>query len=152
MLVADRLTRGGRLTLPRRAKEALAGLVQLMSHSAPRLAAVLATSVAVQIVTATVVFVLARASGVDILFWQCAALTLPVLMVSALPLSIAGWGLREGGFALAFAFLGVPASQSITVSIVYGLAILTVALPGGVVFALTRASAGAGPASEEPAR
>nr|WP_286009781.1 lysylphosphatidylglycerol synthase transmembrane domain-containing protein [Salinicola sp. S1-1-2] len=64
----------------------------------------------------------------------------PLLMAMAIPLSIAGWGLREGAAALLWPLVGWPAQEGVTLSITYGVLILLGSLPGLVIFALGRRS------------
>ena len=55
-----------------------------------------------------------------------------VLLVLVVPLSIAGWGIREGAFVFFFGFAGVPAETSLAVSILFGLSLIAASLPGGL--------------------
>jgi glycosyltransferase 2 family protein len=57
-------------------------------------------------------------------------LALIVLLASAVPLSIAGWGPREGAAAWAFAAAGLGASTGFAVSTAYGVMALVSTLPG----------------------
>ncbi|MFP7673820.1 YbhN family protein [Marivita sp. S0852] len=76
-------------------------------------------------------------------FAFCAAalgLGLPVLVVATLvplilfamviPLSIGGWGFREGAAALLFPVMGAAASEGLATSVAFGLAFLLTVLPG----------------------
>lgn len=74
----------------------------------------------------------ARAIGADIPLTTLLALIPPVLMAMALPLSVAGWGLREGVAALVWASVGLPAEQGVAISMAYGVLVLVSSLPGGV--------------------
>ncbi|RKR02417.1 uncharacterized protein (TIRG00374 family) [Kushneria sinocarnis] len=56
-----------------------------------------------------------------------------VLMAMAIPLSIAGWGIREGAAALVWSLAGLPAEQGMTLSMTYGVVTLLSALPGALV-------------------
>jgi hypothetical protein len=56
-----------------------------------------------------------------------------VLVASSVPVSIAGWGPREGVTAWAFGFAGLGASNGLTVSVVYGVLVALATLPGAVV-------------------
>jgi hypothetical protein len=51
-----------------------------------------------------------------------------------LPISFAGWGVRELGMVTAFGFVGVPAGQAGALSIAFGLVVLASALPGGLLW------------------
>lgn len=91
------------------------------------------------------------AVGADLL-----PVALVVVLASAIPLNVAGWGPREGVAAWAFAAIGLPASQGLTVSVVYGVMALVATLPGAALLMLGRrapATAAAAPArvDAEPA-
>ena len=53
-----------------------------------------------------------------------------VLLATALPTSIGGWGPREGVAAWLFAAAGLGASQGIATATVYGVMVFAAALPG----------------------
>lgn len=56
---------------------------------------------------------------------------IPVVLFSMLiPVSIAGWGLREGTAALLWPLAGLPAAEGVTAAIVYGSLSLIASLPG----------------------
>jgi glycosyltransferase 2 family protein len=55
-----------------------------------------------------------------------------VLLVSNLPISISGWGVRETGLAVGFAAIGQSASIGVATSLIFGLASLLSALPGAI--------------------
>ena len=65
-----------------------------------------------------------------------------VLMVSSLPVSIGGWGVREAGLAAGFIVLGHSPSHAITISLLIGLSNLAVALPGVMIWALKSDNSG----------
>jgi uncharacterized membrane protein YbhN (UPF0104 family) len=83
---------------------------------------------------ATTAYTLARALhlGVDLL--DCLVLIPPVILVTTIPISIAGWGVREGAMVTAFAFIGMTQADAFVLSILFGLAYLVVALPGGAIW------------------
>lgn len=84
----------------------------------------------------------ARAIGVELPTAMLLALIPPILMVMAIPLSIAGWGLREGAAALVWVGAGLPPAQGVAVSVAYGLLVLASSLPGAL-FLLRRRVANA---------
>jgi uncharacterized membrane protein YbhN (UPF0104 family) len=78
-----------------------------------------------------VVFVVAaRSVGVDASLPVLGALALVVMLASALPLNVAGWGPREGATAWLFAEAGLGASTGVSVAVVYGVVSLVATLPG----------------------
>ena len=60
-------------------------------------------------------------------------LALLVLLAMAVPLSLAGWGPREGVAAWCFGLAGLGAQQGVAASVVYGLLVLVASLPGALV-------------------
>ncbi len=66
-------------------------------------------------------------------------LVVPVVMeLAMLPVSIAGWGVREGLMIAAFAVLGVVGEDALGASILFGLASLAFSLTGGVLWLAVR--------------
>jgi len=72
----------------------------------------------------------ARAVGADIDLATLLPLIPPVLMVMAIPLSVAGWGLRESAAALVWMGAGLDPAQGVAISLVYGVIVLVSSLPG----------------------
>jgi hypothetical protein len=71
--------------------------------------------------------------GIDLsLAVACAVLVPAILEIAMLPISIAGWGVREGATVVAFGALGLPAHQAIGSSVAFGLMVAGVSLLGGV--------------------
>ncbi|MBF0186319.1 MAG: flippase-like domain-containing protein [Magnetococcales bacterium] len=89
-----------------------------------------------------VVYCLALAVGVDVSYLACLVLVPPVVLVSVVPISLAGWGVREGAMIAAFGFIGVPAQEAFVLSVGFGLVILATGLPGGPVWLFTRRKGG----------
>ena len=72
-------------------------------------------------------------------FGQLMLLALPALLAMLIPLSVAGWGWREAGSALAFTAIGLSASQGVAVSLTYGAVVFLASLPGAAVWLLNPA-------------
>lgn len=77
--------------------------------------------------------VVARAAGVTAELATLLPVTLLVLLATAVPVSLAGWGPREGAAAWAFGAAGVGAAEGVTVSVLYGAVVLVASLPGALV-------------------
>jgi len=80
------------------------------------------------------VYVLAVGLGLDIHVLDTLVLVPPVILVMTLPISIAGWGVRETAMVTAFGFVGVADHSAIVLSIIFGIVTMVTALPGGLVF------------------
>jgi glycosyltransferase 2 family protein len=61
-----------------------------------------------------------------------------VLEIAMLPISIAGWGVREGAAVVAFGTLGIPAVMAFGASVLFALLTLVLGLSGGVSWLLAR--------------
>jgi uncharacterized membrane protein YbhN (UPF0104 family) len=81
----------------------------------------------------TTFLVAARTAGVTTSMTALLPLALLVLAAMAVPLSLGGWGPREGVAAWAFAVAGLGASLGVTTAVVYGVLVLIASLPGVVV-------------------
>lgn len=77
-----------------------------------------------------VFLVAARTAGVTAPTPRLLALAFLVLLASAIPVSIAGWGPREGAAAWAFGAAGLGAATGVEVAVVYGIMSLVATLPG----------------------
>ncbi|MBM3566692.1 MAG: flippase-like domain-containing protein [Alphaproteobacteria bacterium] len=80
------------------------------------------------------VFVLSLGLGIDIDLVDCLALVPPVILITTLPISIGGWGVRETAMIYALGLIGVAENDAGALSILVGLVGLAVSLPGGLVW------------------
>ncbi len=80
--------------------------------------------------------VAARAAGSTASPTRLLPLVLLVLLATTLPISIGGWGPREGVAAWAFSLGGLTADQGVATAVVYGVLVLVASLPGVVVLAV----------------
>lgn len=83
-----------------------------------------------------VVYVLAIGLNLEIHVLDCLVLVPPVILIMTLPISIAGWGVRETAMVTAFAFVGLPDHSTLVLSILFGILTMVTALPGGLLFLL----------------
>ena len=100
-----------------------------------------------------VYFCCARAIGIARPAAELLPLIPPVLLAMALPLSLAGWGLREGAAALVWLVAGLPAAEGVAISVAYGAVIFCASLPGALILLLDRTGKAAlrGPAEARSA-
>jgi len=99
---------------------------------------VLGYSLAIQVLNVVILYVVSRGLDMEISFVSALVLIPPVLLIAMLPISVAGWGVREGAMIVALALVGVHSAQSLALSICFGLLLITLSLPGGVIWFLTR--------------
>jgi glycosyltransferase 2 family protein len=91
-------------------------------------------SFAIHLLTVLVAWSAARAAHANVEFTQVLFLFLPVMLVATIPVSIAGWGVRESAMILAFTYAGLSQNDGLIVSILYGITTLATGAIGGVVW------------------
>ena len=57
-----------------------------------------------------------------------------VFLIALIPISFAGWGLREAGAIWLFGMVGVTSEMALAMSIIFGLLLIVAALPGLLLF------------------
>ncbi len=102
------------------------------------LLATLGASVVVQAIGATTVFAIAHSFGVRLGLLQSLALMPVVVLATAMPISIAGWGVREVAMVAVLASVGVASESALLISLFYGGLAVAISLPGGVLWLLER--------------
>ncbi len=91
-------------------------------------------STVIQALNVLTVYAAARSLGVTLDLGICMALLPPVLLLAMLPISFAGWGIRESAMLIALGLVGIPALESVAISVCYGLAVLAASAPGGIIW------------------
>jgi glycosyltransferase 2 family protein len=94
---------------------------------------IVAASAVVVIGSAATFMIAARTAGLAASPVRMIPLALLVLLAMAVPLSIAGWGPREGAAAWVFGAAGLGAAAGVTTAVVYGVLVLVSTLPGAIV-------------------
>lgn len=61
-----------------------------------------------------------------------------VTLIATLPISVAGWGVREASFVLILGFFGIDREAAVLLSVQFGLLNMLLSLPGGVVWLVMR--------------
>jgi len=117
---------------------AAASNARAVSGSASSMAHILAYSLIIHLISVTAAWCLAKAVAAPLEWSQALLLVLPVLLISTVPLSIAGWGTRETAMVLAFGYAGLPESDGLIVSVLFGIAQFTAGLLGGAIWILDR--------------
>jgi len=67
-------------------------------------------------------------------FEQVFMLIPPIMLITMLPISIAGWGVREATMMVAFGYAGLAQTDGTMVSILFGAVSFLVGCAGGVVW------------------
>jgi uncharacterized membrane protein YbhN (UPF0104 family) len=128
-LVVRAAARGGRSRLARAARTVSADLRRGLLAPGVWPRTMLASVLVVAGHTATFV-IAARVAGCTAPLGELVALLMVVQVAMVIPLSIGGWGLREGTAAWAFAAAGLGAATGVTVATLYAVLMLVAVAPG----------------------
>lgn len=104
-------------------------------------------SLAIHVLAVVAAWCVVRSIDAPVLFNQVFQLIPPVLLLTMLPISIAGWGVREATMGLAFGYAGLGADEGVNISLLFGVASFLVGAIGGLVwvFSAEKAARGAEP-------
>jgi uncharacterized protein (TIRG00374 family) len=91
-------------------------------------------AVAGQMLWALSAYLVARSLSIGLSLLDCVVMMQPVTLISSLPISIGGWGVRETAMIGLLGLVGVPASAALALSVQIGLLAMVVSLPGLVLW------------------
>ena len=129
------------LAIARRYREhALSGIAEFVSvvrrdaSVRRRLALVLSLAVMIQLLNVLILFLVGHDIGLPVSLRQWFSIAPAALLFSMIPISAGGWGLREGILLFSLRGLGARPEEAVVPSIVFGLGMLVVTLPGGLIW------------------
>ncbi len=94
----------------------------------------LAGAILVHVGICTTMTVIAWALGIDLPLAMALTVVPAVFLVSSLPLSIGGWGVREGAMVLALGLAGIESSDAFLISVTFGILAALMGLTGGILW------------------
>jgi glycosyltransferase 2 family protein len=94
-------------------------------------------SILVHVLTAVIAWCVVRSIAAPVVFSQIFLLVPPVILITMLPISIAGWGVREATMGLAFGYAGLMPNEGVNISLLLGAVSFTVGIVGGLVWILS---------------
>lgn len=89
-------------------------------------------------ITISAVFMIARGVGADVAFVDIPIVVPIVMLVLTIPISLAGWGVREGAMVLLLGVSGVSGAEAAVISVGWGLTLLVSSIPGAYFFLVLR--------------
>jgi glycosyltransferase 2 family protein len=101
----------------------------------------------VHLLAVVIAWCVVRSIAAPVLFGQVFQLIPPVMLITMMPISIAGWGVREATMGLAFGYAGLMTSEGVNVSLLFGAVSFIVGAFGGLVwiFSAEKAAKGSAP-------
>jgi glycosyltransferase 2 family protein len=152
----------GRVRMPRPSNRVLGVIAEFATVSRYLNRAIRKTLLAVAIallmslLNVVAIWLIGAAYGMSANLLTTLIATPVVFLIAMIPISAAGWGLREGAFVVAFGLFGVPSAEALTISVTFGIAVLLAYSPAAVLLLLARRTAPAAkaegyvPASSPP--
>lgn len=105
----------------------------------PRAAAIIWLSTFIgQTAALSVLWVLSKALGVDIPYTITIAVFTVSVLIATAPISVAGWGVREGVMVFLLGFASIASETALALSLLVGLCQIVAGLPGGLIWLMAR--------------
>jgi uncharacterized membrane protein YbhN (UPF0104 family) len=104
-------------------------------------------SVLVHVLAVVIAWCVVQSIAAPVVFGQIFQLIPPVMLITMLPISIAGWGVREATMGLAFGYAGLMTNEGVNISLLFGAVSFIVGAFGGLVwiFSAEKAAQGSAP-------
>ncbi|HWL21309.1 MAG TPA: lysylphosphatidylglycerol synthase transmembrane domain-containing protein [Bradyrhizobium sp.] len=103
-------------------------------------------SLFVHVLTVTIAWCVVQSIAAPVSFGQTFQLIPPVMLITMLPISIAGWGVREATMGLAFGYAGLMTNEGVNISLLFGAVSFVVGAFGGLVWVFSAEKAAQGTA------
>ena len=109
--------------------------------------AIAVLSLLVHVLAVVIAWCVVQSIAAPVVFGQIFQLVPPVMLITMLPISIAGWGVREASMGLAFGYAGLLPNEGVNISLLFGAVTFLVGAFGGLVwiFSAEKAAQGAAP-------
>jgi uncharacterized membrane protein YbhN (UPF0104 family) len=101
-------------------------------------------SVLIHVMAVVIAWCVVQSIAAPVTFGQIFQLLPPVMLITMMPISIAGWGVREATMGLAFGYAGLAANEGVNISLLFGAVSFAVGVFGGLVWILSPEKAAKG--------
>jgi len=99
-------------------------------HSTKSVSVQTVLSLVIHLLTLGSIFLIGRSIGIDLPFLTFLVLVPPALLLTIVPVSLAGWGVRETAMIGLFQYVNGDKTLVLIMSMLYGLLLIIAALPG----------------------
>lgn len=93
-------------------------------------------SIFIQIGTTLSGVLILKSLNLNFNYWDFSFLFIFVLLISTIPVSLGGWGIRENIMVIVMSSIGLHEEYALSLSIIFGLIMLLVGIPGGILWVL----------------
>ena len=130
LMGADHLLRRFPRWLPLRAVAYIAADARTVFLNVSVAGKLIAISVAALTNMAITAWLIALALDLSLSLADCLVFVPVVVLASTMPVSIGGWGVREGAMVVLLATVGVSSANALALSVLFGLTGIVISLPG----------------------
>lgn len=99
-------------------------------------APIIVVALVIHVLTIVAIWMLARGEGLDLPLPDAAVVFAMIVVLSLLPISISGWGVREVAVTALLQTYGASQAQGLFFSVSFGVLLIIASLPGAIVYAL----------------
>lgn len=122
----------------RRPFDAVVTALNALGKNRRRLALIIGLSLLGQLAVFTTLWMVTLALNIPVAPWHVIAIMPGVILITVIPISVGGWGLREGAMVVGLALVGVATTDALTISLLYGAKFAVFGVLAGLVWLLTR--------------
>lgn len=108
--------------------------LKTIMHGVDNTAIQMFLSVMIHLFSMINIFLIGRSVGLDYSLVTFMVIVPPVILLTLVPISLAGWGVREGAMIGLFTLIGADKSTVLSMSILYGIILIIASLPGLYVY------------------
>lgn len=90
----------------------------------------LITGILIHLFSIINIYLIGQSVGLDYDLLTMAVIVPPVVLLTLIPVSLAGWGIREGAMIGLFSLIGAATANVLSMSILYGIILIVASLPG----------------------
>jgi len=94
-------------------------------------------SLLIHVMAVVIAWCAVRSIAAPAAFEQLFLLVPPIMLITMLPISIAGWGVREATMMVAFGYAGLAPADGTVVSLLFGASSFVVGAIGGLIWILS---------------
>lgn len=115
--------------------------VRRVYRSGRTIARQLVLSIVIHLLSMMAVYFIGLSVGLDYSLLVYMVVVPPVILLTIIPISLAGWGVRESGMIGLFLLIGAQKATILSVSLIYGLILVAASAPGMYFFLLGKRQA-----------
>ena len=103
-------------------------------HDLPSISFHLSIGILIHLFSIINIYLIGQSVGLEYDLLTMAVIVPPVILLTLIPVSLAGWGIREGAMIGLFSLIGATTANVLSMSILYGIILIIASLPGLYIF------------------